>query len=79
MLRSITSTKYMSTLRLQSRNALNIIRRSESSSSSSGGGGLMSIPKEYPFLFQLAVATGKTSAADLVCQVSKTVQFTYKH
>lgn len=29
----------------------------------------MRIPKEYPFLFQLAVATGKTSAADLVCQV----------
>ena len=31
-------------------------------------GGLMSIAKDHPFAFQLAVATAKTSAADLVCQ-----------
>ncbi|CAB9529475.1 Mpv17 / PMP22 family [Seminavis robusta] len=32
-------------------------------------GGIASFPKEHPFAFQLMVATGKTSAADLVCQV----------
>lgn len=32
-------------------------------------GGIMSFPKTHPFAFQLMVATGKTSAADLVCQV----------
>lgn len=32
-------------------------------------GGLMSFPKDHPFAFQLMVATGKTSAADLMCQV----------
>jgi len=31
--------------------------------------GLMSFAKENPFLFQLGVATVKTSAADLTCQV----------
>lgn len=32
-------------------------------------GGLMAFPKTHPFAFQLGVATAKTSAADLVCQV----------
>jgi hypothetical protein len=32
-------------------------------------GGIMNFPKEHPFLFQLGVATGKTSAADIMCQV----------
>lgn len=34
----------------------------------SSSGGIMSFPKEHPFVFQLIVATGKTSAADIVCQ-----------
>ena len=34
-----------------------------------GKGGVMNFPKDHPFLFQLGVATAKTSAADLVCQV----------
>lgn len=29
----------------------------------------MNIAKEHPFAFQLAIATGKTSAADLMCQM----------
>ena len=32
-------------------------------------GGLLSFPKDHPFVFQLIVATAKTSAADLLCQV----------
>jgi hypothetical protein len=32
-------------------------------------GGIMNIAKEHPFAFQLAIATGKTSAADLMCQM----------
>lgn len=32
-------------------------------------GGILSFPKTHPFAFQLMVATGKTSAADLMCQV----------
>lgn len=39
------------------------------SSSSSSSGGFMALAKENPFLFQLGVATAKTSAADLVAQV----------
>lgn len=31
-------------------------------------GGIMSFPKDHPFAFQLIVATGKTSAADLLTQ-----------
>jgi len=31
--------------------------------------GLMALPKKHPFAFQLFVATAKTSAADLVCQM----------
>lgn len=32
-------------------------------------GGITSFPKEYPFAFQLIVATSKTSAADIMAQV----------
>lgn len=32
-------------------------------------GGITSFPKDHPFAFQLMVATGKTSAADLMCQI----------
>jgi len=39
------------------------------SSGSSSGGGILSFPKEHPFSFQLMVATGKTSGADLLTQV----------
>jgi len=35
----------------------------------SKAGGILSFPKEHPFAFQLIVATAKTSAADLVCQM----------
>ena len=34
-----------------------------------GGSGILAFPKNHPFAFQLMVATGKTSAADLMCQV----------
>lgn len=40
-----------------------------SSSAASTGTSLASFPKTHPFAFQLLVATGKTSAADLVVQV----------
>lgn len=40
-----------------------------SSSAASSGISLASFPKTHPFAFQLLVATGKTSAADLVVQV----------
>lgn len=33
------------------------------------GGGIMSFPKDHPFAFQLMVATGKTSAADIMVQM----------
>uniref|UniRef100_A0A7S1ZPE5 Uncharacterized protein n=1 Tax=Trieres chinensis TaxID=1514140 RepID=A0A7S1ZPE5_TRICV len=36
---------------------------------STSTGGIMAFPKEHPFVFQLIVATAKTSAADIVCQV----------
>jgi len=39
------------------------------SSSKGSTSGLSSFPKDHPFAFQLIVATGKTSAADLVVQV----------
>jgi len=39
-------------------------------SSTSTGSSLANIPKTHPFAFQLAVATGKTSAADIVVQVA---------
>mmetsp|Transcript_24053 Transcript_24053/g.37095 ORF Transcript_24053/g.37095 Transcript_24053/m.37095 type:complete len:278 (+) Transcript_24053:190-1023(+) len=42
---------------------------SANTASASSGGGIMSFPKDHPFVFQLGVATAKTSAADLVCQV----------
>lgn len=32
-------------------------------------GGIMAFPKTHPFAFQLMIATVKTSAADLLCQV----------
>lgn len=32
-------------------------------------GGITAFPKNHPFAFQLMVATGKTAAADLMCQV----------
>eukprot|EP00594_Rhizosolenia_setigera_P010565 CAMPEP_0178978212 /NCGR_PEP_ID=MMETSP0789-20121207/25008_1 /TAXON_ID=3005 /ORGANISM="Rhizosolenia setigera, Strain CCMP 1694" /LENGTH=271 /DNA_ID=CAMNT_0020667875 /DNA_START=39 /DNA_END=854 /DNA_ORIENTATION=- len=40
-----------------------------SEAAASTEGGLLAFPKNHPFLFQLMVATGKTSAADVVCQV----------
>ena len=40
-----------------------------SSEAGSSSGGIMSFAKENPFIFQLGVATGKTSAADLMAQV----------
>lgn len=39
------------------------------SGSTASNGGILSFPKENPFKFQLMVATTKTSAADLLCQV----------
>lgn len=39
------------------------------SSASSSANPIASFPKTHPFAFQLMVATGKTSAADIVCQV----------
>lgn len=35
----------------------------------SSAGGIMAFPKNHPFLFQLGVATAKTSVADLMIQV----------
>lgn len=53
--------------------AKNVAKETSNSAASSTETGLMSrvmaFPKEQPFAFQLIVATGKTSAADLVCQV----------
>ena len=40
-----------------------------SKSASKGVGGILSFPKEYPFTFQMIVATGKTMAADLMVQM----------
>jgi Mpv17 / PMP22 family len=40
-----------------------------STEASASSGGIMSFAKENPFVFQLGVATAKTSAADLVAQV----------
>ena len=37
-------------------------------SATASKGGITSFPKDHPFAFQLMVATGKTSAADLMCQ-----------
>ena len=55
------------------RSQLQAARRNKSTTAESkvvsSGGGIRDIPKDYPFLFQLGVATAKTSAADLVCQV----------
>lgn len=48
--------------------ATNSAEASATAVASSSSGGIMSFPKEHPFLFQLIVATGKTSAADIVCQ-----------
>ena len=42
---------------------------SESTAASSSEGGIMAFAKENPFVFQLGIATAKTSAADLVAQV----------
>jgi hypothetical protein len=42
---------------------------STSSSSASNSNPITSFPKDHPFAFQLLVATGKTSAADIVVQV----------
>lgn len=42
---------------------------SEAAAGSASKGGLASFPKDHPFAFQLMVATAKTSAADLMCQV----------
>jgi len=39
------------------------------SSGSRSGGSILSFPKDHPFAFQLMVATGKTSGADLVTQM----------
>jgi len=39
------------------------------SSVDASSGGIMAFPKTHPFAFQLMVATGKTAAADLMCQV----------
>lgn len=49
--------------------ATNTVKASTTTGASTSSGGIMSLPKDHPFLFQLGVATAKTSAADLLCQV----------
>eukprot|EP00980_Cylindrotheca_fusiformis_P009164 scaffold1996_cov127-Cylindrotheca_fusiformis.AAC.1 len=39
------------------------------SSSKNASGGILSVAKDHPFMFQLGIATLKTSAADLMAQV----------
>lgn len=62
------SSLQQSTKRLYSQNPKSK-QFSTSSSSTSSSNPITSFPKEHPFAFQLLVATGKTSAADLVVQV----------
>lgn len=76
MLRTFSANAYCTVLRAQTRNLLVRHRLTTNRTKSTGtktkteaSGKLSSFPKEHPFLFQLGVATTKTSAADLVCQV----------
>jgi hypothetical protein len=43
--------------------------KTQSASADAGSNPILSFPKTHPFAFQLLVATGKTSAADMIVQV----------
>lgn len=45
------------------------VKEAAATGAKESSGGVMSIPKDHPFLFQLGVATFKTSAADLMAQM----------
>lgn len=49
-------------------NTIHRFKSSSSSKSKASKNSIASFPKDHPFAFQLLVATGKTSAADLVVQ-----------
>ena len=66
---SSSSTASKQAAKVSSESAAKPAAEATAETAATKGGGITSFPKDHPFAFQLMVATGKTSAADLMCQV----------
>lgn len=64
--RTLQTSAFSRCMRTTTRVVHSSVKKSANSSSS---GGILSFPKDHPFVFQLLVATCKTSAADILTQV----------